>query len=87
VTAASDTCSTYVCEHCGTTGQWSCRCWEVEAAKYVTEQASRGSQVPPPAVSSPTSDRRVTGPRTAPALREPVTLRAELAECREHMDY
>lgn len=24
----------YVCEHCGATEQWSCRCWETDAAKY-----------------------------------------------------
>ncbi len=24
----------YACEWCGTTAQWSCPCWEAEAARY-----------------------------------------------------
>ncbi len=31
--------TTYVCEHCATTEQWSCPCWEAEAARYWPEAA------------------------------------------------
>ncbi len=48
MTAPTETHS-YVCEHCGTTEQWSCRCWETEAGRYRHQHA----QASPPAVPRP----------------------------------
>ena len=31
--------SDYQCEHCGTTKQWSCNCWQGEAAQWVPGRA------------------------------------------------
>jgi len=29
----------YRCEHCQTTKQWACNCWQLEAAKWVAGRA------------------------------------------------
>lgn len=48
MTAPTETHS-YVCEHCGATEQWSCRCWEAEAGRYHHQHAAASS----PDVSQP----------------------------------